>query len=86
MGVVKGQGHIAGEVSNWFASFSLHINQNNISWDTVISKFEPSKVKVIDEVKGSGHIVFSSSSLSIQLTHILFVSCQSDQPFLRFGQ
>ena len=43
MGVVKGQGHIVGSVSNWFISFSFHINQTNNSWDTVISKFELEK-------------------------------------------
>ena len=39
--------------------FSFHINQTNNSWERAISKFdlEPSKVKVMSEVKGQGHIL-----------------------------
>ena len=81
MVVVKGQGHTIGPVSYQLTSFSFHINQTNTSWDTAISKFDlvPTKVKVMSEVKG--HIV-----PSIQPMHFLFVSHQSDKPFLRYGQ
>ena len=48
-GVVKEQSRSVSPVSNWFASFLLHINQTNNSWDTytAISKFdlEQSKIK-----------------------------------------
>ena len=40
--------------------FSFHINQPNNFWDRAISKFdiEISKVKVPNEVKGQGHILY----------------------------
>ena len=34
MGVLKEQSHLVVPVSNWFASFSFHMNQTNNSWDT----------------------------------------------------
>ena len=45
-------------------SFSFHMNQTNSSWDTTISKFdlETSKVKVMSEVKGQGHILYPVSN------------------------
>ena len=79
MGMVKGQGHIVGPESNWFNSFSFHINQTNTSWDTHILKFdlEKPKVKVMGEVKQRSR---SHNSSSIQLIHLLFVLRKSDQP------
>ena len=76
------QGHAVGPVSYYFASFSFHINQTNTFSDAAISKFdiETSKVKVMNEVKGQGHIP------SIQPILFLFVSHQPDQPFLRYHQ
>ena len=49
-----------------------------------ISKFDPetSTVNIMSEVKGQGHILLPS----IQPMLFLFVSHQSDQPFLRYGQ
>ena len=46
-----------------FASFSFHIYQTNNSWDTAVAKFdlETSKVKVMTEVKGEGHILYPVS-------------------------
>ena len=43
---------------------SYHINHMNNSWDTAISKFdlETSKVKVMSEVKGQGHILYPVSN------------------------
>ena len=81
LGMVKGQGHIFGPVSNWFVSRFFQINQTNNSWDTVISKFD---------LQGKGHGwgqgSSSHNSSSIQRMYLLFVSHQSDQPFLRYGQ
>ena len=68
-------------------SAQYHINSPRFHFTTTISaisKFdlETSKVKVMREVKGQGHILFPS----IQPMHLLFVSHQSDQPFQRYGQ
>ena len=51
--------------------FSFHIKQTNNSWNTAISKFdlETSKVKVMSEVKGHGHISYPVSN---QCTSFLF--------------
>ena len=82
---VWSKGRVSPVSSTDFASFSFHINQTKTSWDTAIPKFdlEKSKVKVISEVKGQGHVV---DSVSNQCTSISFLSCQSDQRFLRYGQ
>ena len=71
MGVVKGQDHTVSPVSNWFAFFCFTVSpvsnwfafllfqSENNSWDTAILKFdlEKSKVKVMGEVNGRGHII-----------------------------
>ena len=44
-------------VSYLFDSFSFHINQTNILWDTA-------RVKVMSEVEGHGLILYPVSSLS----------------------
>ena len=57
--------------------FSFQINQTNNSWDRAISKFdlETSKVKVMSEVKGQGHILYpvsnqcTSSSFQVNRTN-----------------
>ena len=64
---LQGQGHGCGQWARLCSqptSFSLHINQNNNSWDTAILKFdlEKSKVKVMGEVKGQGPIVHPVSN------------------------
>ena len=48
---------------------SFHFNQTNNSWDTAISKFdlETSKVKVMSEVKGQGHILYPASNWCISI-------------------
>ena len=58
------QGHAVGPVSYYFASFSFHINQTNTFSDAAISKFdlETSKVKVMSEVNGQGHILYPVSN------------------------
>ena len=60
MGVVKRKGDTFGAASYWFISFSFHMNQTNNCWDTAMLKFvlENSKVKVMSEVKGQGHIAY----------------------------
>ena len=64
---LQGQGHGCGQRArsyNWHSIIltnfvSFHINQTNNSWERAISKFdlETSKVKVMSEVKGQGHIL-----------------------------
>ena len=62
-------------VSNQRTSFSFHINQTNNSWNRAISKFdlETSKVKVMSEVKGEGHMLYPVSnrctSFSFHINH-----------------
>ena len=57
-------------VSYQLTSFSFHINQTNNSWDRAISKFdlEASKVKVMSEVKGQGHISYPVSNRCISFS------------------
>ena len=64
MVVVKGRGHIVSPAFYYFTSFTFHISQTNISWDTSISKFdlETSKVKVMGKVNGQGHILYPVSN------------------------
>ena len=78
MGVVKGNVIQSAQYHDQPTSFSFHINQTNNSWETVISKFdfETSKVKVMSEVKGQGHILYPCS---IEPMHFLFASHQSVQ-------
>ena len=84
MGVAKGQGHTMGPVSYQLTSFSFHINQTNNSWDKSYFKIWPWNIQ------GQGHEwgQRSRSNIvpSIRLMHFLFVSHQSDQLFLRYGQ
>ena len=82
MGVVQGQYCTVRPVSYQLTSFSFHINQTNKSWDTAILKFdlETSKVKVMSQ-RSRSHIL-----PSIKPIHFLFVSYQSDQSFLNYGQ
>ena len=86
MGVVNWQGHTIGPVSYKLTSFSFHINQTNKSCNRAISKFdlETSKVKVMSEVKGQGHIF--CTQYPTNALHFLLVSHKSDQPFLIYGQ
>ena len=60
------------------------IDLHSFHSNSAISKvdLEKSKVKVMGEIKRSR----SNSWPGIQLMHFLFVSCQSDQTFLRYGQ
>ena len=54
----KGHGHMVGQISNWFASFSFHINQINNSWKQLFWYLNlKSKVKVIDEIKSQGQMI-----------------------------
>ena len=46
MGVVKGQGYVVSPLSKWFASFFIHMNQTDNSWDTIILTYDPEKCKV----------------------------------------
>ena len=89
---VRSEDHTVSPVSDWFAFFLFHINQITIPgiqlfWNLTLKK---SKVKVMCQVKGQGHVSGqrsrSHSSPSIQQIHLLFVSHQSDQPFLRYVQ
>ena len=59
MDVVNWNDDIVDPVSNWFSSFSFHINQSENSWHGPISKFdlEKFKVKVMSELKGQDHII-----------------------------
>ena len=57
-------------------SLSFHDNPASHSWDIIW----PWKFKV----KGQGQRYLSQSRM--QLTHFLFISHQSDQPFLRYGK
>ena len=86
-GLLKGQrDHIVILITNWFASFSFHINETNNSWDRAISKFDLAKpkFKVLGEVKGQGHIVEPESNLCNSF--LFHVPRQWDKPFLRYGQ
>ena len=66
-----------------FNLFSFHINQTNNSWGRYFEIWPWN-------VQGQGHEwgQWSRSHIvpSIQPMHFLFVSHQSDQPFLRYGQ
>ena len=68
---LQGQDHGCGQRAssyNWpnilLTWFSFHINQTNNSCNRAISKFdlETSKVKVMSEVKGQGHILHPVSN------------------------
>ena len=83
MGVVKGQDHTVSLVSNWFASFLFHINQISIP---EIQLFWNLTLNIKGQGHGWGQRSRSQSSSSIQQMHLLFVSHQSDQPFLRYVQ
>ena len=89
---LQGQGHGCGQkarhtvspVSNRFAFFLFHINQITIPQIHLFWSW-PWKIN------GQGHHGWgqrsrSHSSPSIQPMYILFVSHQSDQPFLRYVQ
>ena len=54
--VVEGQGQIVDPVSKRFASFSIHLNQTNNSWDAGFSKFEFEKSMVQDIGEVEGHV------------------------------
>ena len=76
---LQGQGHGCGQRARSYNRpsiilthfLSFHINQTNNSGDRAISKFdlETSKVKVMSEVKGQGHILYPVSN---QCTSSLF--------------
>ena len=83
MGVVKGQDHTVRPVSNWFAFFSFHINQITIPQ---YSYFEIWPWQIKGQGHGWGQRSRSHSSPSIQSMYLLFISHQSDQPFLRYVQ
>ena len=69
---LQSQGHVCVQrarsyskpISYQLTSFSFHTNQTTHSWDTDISKFdlEASKVKVMSDAKGQGHILYPVSN------------------------
>ena len=83
---LKGQGHGCGQrarpflsrVSVWYAFCLLHQSDDNSCY-TAILKFD---LKIKCQCHGWGQSSMSHSLPSIQSIHILFVSHQSDQPFL----
>ena len=85
---LQGQGHGCGQRArsyNWPSIILTHlvfiywydINQTNNSWDRAISKLDPetSKVKVMREVKGQGHILYPVSN---RCTSFLFHISQTN--------
>ena len=88
---IQGQDHEYGRRTrshSWpsiqlIAFFPFHISQTNNSWDTLISNLtlENSRSRSKWGQRSRSH-----DWPSIQSMHILFVSCQSDQPFLRYDQ
>ena len=83
---LKCQGHGCGQrarpflspVSIWYAFCLLHQSDYNLYY-TAILKFD---LKIKCQCHGWGQSSMSHSLPSIQSIHILFVSHQSDQPFL----
>ena len=84
MGVIKGQSHMVSPVSYQFASFSFHINQTNNSWNTAIWNLSLKQSRSRSWVRSKVKVTYNIPS--IQPMQCLFVSHQSDQPFLRYGQ
>ena len=70
-------------VCNQYTSFSFHINQTKISWGTSIFEIWPWNSQGQGHERGQS--LRSHRSSSIQPMHFLFVWCQSDHSFLRYG-
>ena len=68
-----------------FLFISHQSDQTNNSWDTAILKFD---LETYDQDQGHewGQRLRSHILPSIQPMHLIFVSHQWDQPFLRYGQ
>ena len=77
----QGQDHIVSLVSNWFAFFLCHINQITIP---EIQLFWNLTLKIKGQGHGWAQRSRSHGSPSIQPMYLLFISHQSDQPFLRY--
>ena len=80
MGVVKGQGHVVSPVSD-----SLPFRLTSIRPTILeIQVHQNMTFKIQGQGNGWGQRSRSHSSPSIQPMHFLFISCHSDQPFLRW--
>ena len=93
MGMVKRQGGIFGPVSNWFAFFFFFSHQSDepflrYSYIPEIQLFQiwPWKIQGQGQKWGQRSWSHSWPSTCTQSMHFLFVSYQSDLPFLRYDQ
>ena len=73
-------------MNGWLTSFSFIVNRPPHSWDKAISVFQTLTLKLQGQGHGCGQRARSHIVPSIQPMYFLFVSHQSDQPFLRYGQ
>ena len=81
MGVVKGQGHVVGPVSDSLPFRFCSIRPTILE----IQVHKNLTFKIQGQGNGWGQRSRSHSSPSIQLMHFLFISCHSDPPFLIYG-
>ena len=69
-------------MTGWITSFSFHVNRPPHSWDIAISY---SDLETPRSRSGVLSRAMSYSQPNIISTHILFISHQSDQQFLRYS-
>ena len=69
-------------MNGWLTSFSFHVNRLSHSWDKAISDSDL-KFQLQSQGHGCGQRARSYNRPSIILPHLVFISHQSDQQFLR---